>query len=79
MKARLDTGVNTDKGKNLFATVIGGKFNGAKLIGTVGLNTADIEFNFTRMLFKGEEYAIQVRALTLGTKQSGMADKVQKH
>jgi len=31
------------------------------------------------MLFKGEEYAIQVRALTLGTKQSGMADKVQKH
>lgn len=79
LKARLDTGVNTDKGKNLFATVIGGKFNGAKLIGTVGLNTADIEFNFTRMLFKGEEYAIQVRALTLGTKQSGMADKVQKH
>ncbi|WP_411690963.1 DotG/IcmE/VirB10 family type IV secretion system protein [Acinetobacter gandensis] len=79
MKARLDTGVNTDKGKNLFATVIGGKFNGAKLLGTVGQNTADIEFNFNRMLFKGEEYAINVRALTLGTKQSGMADKVQKH
>lgn len=79
MFTRLDTGVNTDKGKNLFATVIGGKFNGAKLIGTVSVNTADIEFNFTRMLFKGEDYAIQVRALTLGTKQSGMADKVQKH
>lgn len=79
MKARLDTGVNTDKGKNLFATIVGGKFNGAKLLGTVGQNTADIEFNFNRMLFKGEEYAIDVRALTLGTKQSGMADKVQKH
>lgn len=79
MKARLDTGVNTDKGRNLFATIIGGKFNGAKLIGTVGQNTADIEFNFNRMLFKGDEYSINVRALTLGTKQSGMADQVQKH
>lgn len=79
MKARLDTGVNTDKGKNLFATIVGGKFNGAKLLGTVGQNTSDIEFRFNRMLFKGEDYSISVRALTLGTKQSGMADKVQKH
>ena len=79
MKARLDNSVNTDKGSDIFATVIGGNFNGAKLIGSLAQAKTDIQFDIKRMIFKGVEYQVSIRSFTLGNKQSGMADSVQKH
>lgn len=79
MKARLDNSINTDKGSDVFATVIGGKFNGAKLIGSLAQAKADIQFDIKRMIFKDVEYQVSIRSFTLGNKQSGMADSVQKH
>lgn len=77
MKAQLTKQVNTDRGNDVYAKVIGGKFGGAELLGTVSPQRDDVQINIQRMLFKGKDYKIAVKAMPLSSGR--MADSIQKH
>ena len=84
--AVLDTAVNTDEPSPIMASVIQGKYKGAKLIGTVEFNSNNtrsqkVVLNFNRMSIVGQPTSITIKAVAIdpSTARTALASDVDNH
>ncbi|HHX2544613.1 DotG/IcmE/VirB10 family protein [Neisseria elongata] len=79
--AVLDYEVNTDVGTDAIATVVGGMYNGSKLIGGVSLGNGGLALKFTRLAPQDGRETLNIDAVAIppGSSRSGVATSVNRH
>ncbi|WP_455021529.1 DotG/IcmE/VirB10 family protein [Neisseria elongata] len=79
--AVLDYEVNTDVGTDAIATVVGGSYNGSKLIGGVSLGNGGLALKFTRLAPQDGRETLNIDAVAIppGSSRSGVATSVNRH
>lgn len=81
MQAILETDVNSKEPSAVMAKVIGGKFAGARLIGSIQVVGKKVVLQFSTINIPGhnKSYAISAVAVDLNTSRTAMASEVNNH
>ncbi len=81
MQAILETDVNSKEPSAVMAKVIGGKFAGARLIGSIQVvgKKVVLQFSTTNIPGHNKSYAISAVAVDLNTSRTAMASEVNNH
>lgn len=79
--AETDAEVNTDDGSDVFATMRGGPFDGAKLIGKVEQTPRNIKFRFSTLAPQDNRPTMSINAIAIREEDArqGMADSIDHH
>lgn len=79
--AETDVEVNTDDGSDVFATMHGGQFDGAKLIGKVEQTPRNIKFRFNTLAPQDSRPTMSINAIAIREEDArqGMADTIDNH
>jgi intracellular multiplication protein IcmE len=79
--ATLDSEVNTDDGGDVFATVQGGSYAGAKLIGKIEQAPRNIRLRFSILSPQDERPTLSVNAIAIREQDAkeGVADSINNH
>jgi len=79
--ATLDSEVNTDDGGEVFATMHGGKFNGAKLIGKIESAPRNIRLRFSMLAPQDERPTVAINAIAIREEDAkqGVAETIDNH
>lgn len=79
--ATLDSEANTDESKQIFATIHGGKFNGAKVFGKIDMSQENMTFVFTKLAPMDDRPTMTINAVALREEDAkqGMATEVDHH
>lgn len=79
--ATLDSEVNTDEGIDVLATIRGGAWDGAKLIGRVEQNLSNIRLIFNLLAPQDDRTALKISAIALREQDAkqGMAENINNH
>lgn len=79
--ATLDSEVNTDDGGEVFATMHGGKFNGARLIGKIEAAPRNIRLRFTILAPQDERPTVPINAIAIREEDAkqGVAETIDNH
>jgi len=81
MYATLDSEVNTDDGGDVIATIRGGKWDGAKIIGRIEQGPNNIRLKFTTMAPQDDRPTMRIDAVALREEDAkqGVAEKIDHH
>jgi len=79
--ATLDSEVNTDDGGEVFATVHGGKYDGAKLIGKIEQAPRNIRLRFSILSPQDDRPTLTVNAIAIREEDAkqGVAETIENH
>jgi len=79
--ATLDAEVNTDDGGEVFATVRGGKYDGAKLIGKIEQAPRNIRLHFTVLAPQDDRETLTISAIAIREEDAkqGVAEEIDNH
>lgn len=79
--ATLDSEVNTDDGNLVFATIRGGTWDGAKILGKVEQGNENIRLHFTTLAPQDERPTMKIDAVALREEDAkqGMAEEINHH
>lgn len=81
MQAILETDVNSKEPSAVMAKVVGGKFSGARLVGSIQVVGKKVVLQFSTINIPGhnKSYAISAVAVDLNTSRTAMASEVNNH
>jgi intracellular multiplication protein IcmE len=77
--AMLDIGVNSNEPTPIEATIEGGRFHGARLLGSFKREHQVVVIQFHTMTFQGQSYGINAYAISAKNAHVGMATSVNNH
>ena len=77
--AMLDIGVNSNEPSPIEATIEGGRFHGARLLGSFKREHQVVVMQFSIMTFNGQSYPINAYAISAKNARVGMATTVNNH
>ncbi|MBU2768750.1 hypothetical protein HAP94_21945 [Acidithiobacillus ferrivorans] len=77
--AMLDIGVNSNDKSPIEATMEGGRFHGARLLGSFKREHQVVVMQFNIMTFNGQSYPINAYAISVKNAHVGMATSVNNH
>jgi intracellular multiplication protein IcmE len=77
--AMLDIGVNSNDKSPIEATIEGGRFHGARLLGGFKREHQVVVMQFNIMTFNGQSYSIKAYAISAKNAHVGMATSVNNH
>ena len=77
--AMLDIGVNSNEKSPIEATIEGGRFHGARLLGSFKREHQVVVMQFSIMTFNGQSYPINAYAISAKNARVGMATTVNNH
>ena len=77
--AMLDIGVNSNEPSPIEATIEGGRFHGARLLGSFKREHQVVVMQFNIMTFNGQSYPINAYAISTKNAHVGMATSVNNH
>jgi intracellular multiplication protein IcmE len=79
--AETDAEVDTDDGSDVFATVRGGAYDGAKLIGKVEQTPRNIRFHFNTLAPQDSRPTLNINAIAIREEDAkqGVADSIDNH
>lgn len=79
--ATLDAEANTDESKQIFATIHGGQFDGAKVFGKIEMGQENMTFTFTKLAPRDARPTMTINAVALREEDAkqGMASEVDHH
>ena len=77
--AMLDIGVNSNDQSPIEATIEGGRFHGARLLGSFKREHQVVVMQFNIMTFNGQSYPINAYAISAKNARVGMATTVNNH
>ena len=79
--ATIDSEVNTDDGGDVFATMHGGKFNGARLIGKIEQAPRNIRLRFSVLAPQDDRPTVTINAIAIREEDAkqGVAETIDNH